>query len=239
MTVDRTVDRTDRTVDRTEAAAKAAWDANRKPILVGGKDFLDWDGEALPAFFREREMKSATDALAAADAHDRANGIGRIRLDDGLAEKIAQKIALISTIRPLPSDYARAVLDLLQSEALDASPGDKQPQASEPESMVWEALPNSPEHGLLARANQIVAWVNANGGEARYEQVVQDGSRNAGQYLTSRIAVRTSRGWQCAKPGDRIVKGEWVMGPDQRKEGWIKGLREFTVSPVESSGSAK
>lgn len=73
-------------------------------------------------------------ALAAADAHDRANSIARIRLDDELAEKIAQAIhddecsgihdandcwtECPEWERDIYRRNARAVLDLLRGEAL-------------------------------------------------------------------------------------------------------------------------
>lgn len=55
-------------------------------------------------------------------------------------------------------------------------------------------------------AHEIVAWVNANGGEARYEQESWPfGRSNIGH--DAYIAVRTIDGWDYAKPGHYIVMG--------------------------------
>ena len=113
------------TADRTEAAAKAL-------VLYESGGCCDkWPTPcALCDCFRdentgqraEMDRQRARDALAAADAHDRANSIVRIRLDDELAEKIARLLYGVElTVGPpdrLAYDQARAVLDLLRNEAL-------------------------------------------------------------------------------------------------------------------------
>jgi hypothetical protein len=58
---------------------------------------------------------------------------------------------------------------------------------------------------LEERAREIVAWVNANGGEARYER---QGSPSG----ADRIAVRTINGWAYALPGWYVVMGETEFG---------------------------
>jgi len=88
---------------------------------------------------------------------------------------------------------------------------------AECEAMQWAALPNSPEHGLLASASQIVAWVNANGGEARYE------NSPSPSWPENCIAVRTINGWAYAAPGHYIVMGEASFVYD--REGWAGGTR--------------
>ena len=92
--------------------------------------------------------------------------------------------------------------------------GDERPQPSEPESMVWT---KDFRFDQKAVAEEIVAWVNANGGEAQFvpRSFFADGG--------PRIALMGSGRSVIAKPGDRIVK---------EADG-------FTVSPVESSGSAE
>lgn len=105
------------TADRTEAAAKAVVDHT----LERGSVHLNI-------------TSAVAVALAAADAHDRANSIARIRLDDELAEKIAQAIhddecsehhdpndcwtECLEWERDIYRRIARAVLDLLRNEAL-------------------------------------------------------------------------------------------------------------------------
>ena len=102
---------------RTEAAARAIFDEE-------GPESIDDDGAEALAML----------ALAAADAHDRANSIARIRLDDELAEKIAQAIhddecsgihdandcwyERTEWERNIYRRNARAVLELLRGEAL-------------------------------------------------------------------------------------------------------------------------
>lgn len=116
---------------------------------------------------------------------------------------------------------------------LDASlgtPGDEKPQPSEPESRTWHRQ-HIEQYDLAAAAKRIVAWVNANGGEAEL--------RFLGPNDAPRIAVRTSEGWQYAKPGGRIVKGTALIPQADERGVWKPPLREFTVSPVESSGSAE
>jgi hypothetical protein len=91
--------------------------------------------------------------------------------------------------------------------------------------VVFDAI-NAMQH----RAEQIVAWVNANGGEARYEPATGALSNFGGRDFP-RIVVRTINGWAYAKPGDHIVMGSaWFDVP------WTKAsasgaihLREFRV----------
>lgn len=135
--------------------------------------------------------------------------------------------------------------------------GGGKPQQCEPESMVWGACRCAEKRGLSgcicapcgcdgsqdhqrAGAEQIVAWVNANGGEARYVPNGEDTPIGWSGY--PRIAIRTAYGWAYAKPGDRIVKGDEWFDFIQTKPGMLPDevrLREFTVSPVESSGSTE
>ncbi|MDP9903135.1 hypothetical protein [Arthrobacter bambusae] len=76
-------------MSRLEAAAKAI-DA-KSPFSYGGTTWPEWQEEARAA-------------LAAADAHDRANGIHRIVIDDATEERAAR--ALFSMVNRLASlDY--------------------------------------------------------------------------------------------------------------------------------------
>lgn len=63
--------------------------------------------------------------------------------------------------------------------------------------MLWH---NAAPQDVGGTAEQIVAWVNANGGEARYES--QGAPSGA-----DRIAVRTINGWAYAAPGHYVVMG--------------------------------
>lgn len=76
----------------------------------------------------------------------------------------------------------------------------------------------------------VVRWVNANGGEARYEG---PGRTAPGKVSTdpARIAVRTINGWAYAAPGHYVVRGEttfWVQGEktDENPDG-MEVRRDF------------
>jgi hypothetical protein len=77
----------------------------------------------------------------------------------------------------------------------------------------WSELP-APQY----TADQIVAWVNANGGEARYENHWEgDRDRAQGQRL-NRIAVRTINGWAHAAPGHYVVMGSATFDIDMLRD---------------------
>ena len=115
------------------------------------------------------------------------------------------------------------------------TPGDEQPQVGEPGSKQWGTPELRSAANDAAIAEQIVAWVNANGGEARYEPECVD---HNGPQTPARIAIRTASGWDYAKPGDRVVKGDRRFISSWEGIAW-QTLREFYVSPVESAGSEK
>jgi hypothetical protein len=58
--------------------------------------------------------------------------------------------------------------------------------------------------GCVERTGEILAWVNTNGGEARYEPASWWAEPHRHH---ARIAVRTINGWAHAKPGHYVVKG--------------------------------
>ena len=121
--------------------------------------------------------------------------------------------------------------------ALDASPGtpgDEKPQVGEPGSRRWGTPELRSAANDAAIAEQIVAWVNANGGEARYEPAEWSPQGDIWPY----IVVRTSKGPAYAKPGDWIVMGDTWFQVGGFKEP-ARLVREFTVSPVKSSGSTE
>ena len=118
------------TADRTEAAAKAL-------VMYESSGLCDeWPGpcadcdcfrDQAPADWAARDRGRAQSVLAAADAHDRANGIARLRLDEELVEKIARMLhdtlgccspSDACPFGPLTTDQARVVIDLLRNEAL-------------------------------------------------------------------------------------------------------------------------
>lgn len=108
----------------------------------------------------------------------------------------------------------------------------RHPQAvAEPESRRWDVSPAINRTASMRRqAELIVAWVNANRGEARYEPPSYPGQGPL-------IVVRMKYSEDYAEPGDEVVKGEWFI-----PNGWAtaadeslqRRLREFTVRrPVE------
>lgn len=122
------------------------------------------------------------------------------------------------------SHAAHAVRSFGSESSRDAAP-------SEPRSMVWH---EHCRHSACAEA--IVSWVKRNGGEARYYPKWTGKRITAG--IPARIAIRTSKGVEHAKPGDRIVMGDEMFEPGTSATlEALCTLREFTVSPVESTGS--
>lgn len=83
-------------------------------------------------------------------------------------------------------------------------------QPTEPEAMQWTRADwTQGDRGwrreiLAEDAERIVAWVNSNGGEAKYEPPDR-GWRDLP--TSARIAVRTPDGWDYAKPGWYVVMG--------------------------------
>lgn len=68
--------------------------------------------------------------------------------------------------------------------------------------MQWLDAPCEPVPG----PEDIVAWVNANGGEARYVPITLDPDTDPTD--ASIITIRTSTGWANAKPGYYIVMSD-------------------------------
>lgn len=98
---------------------------------------------------------------------------------------------------------------------------------AECEAMQW-VVPDDPEVplDLATRALDIVKWITANGGEARYDPEYVDEN---GPQTPAHIAICTVTGWACAAPGQYIVKGiatftvrDNIGGQDIEKE-----LRNF------------
>ena len=82
---------------------------------------------------------------------------------------------------------------------------------TECEAMEWVAWQHVSY--LDGEAKKIVEWVNANGGEARYEPSYDPGPPGA-SFTSARnpahgpcIAVRTKDGWKHASPGWYVVMG--------------------------------
>lgn len=73
------------------------------------------------------------------------------------------------------------------------------------------------ENGAL----EIVAWVNANGGEARY---YPDGVVGEHPNGGPRIGVRTINGWAYAEPGHYVVMGTALFEVDHTAERGFKHL---------------
>jgi len=99
------------------------------------------------------------------------------------------------------------------------------PSAPEPESKQWWAGGAPGE--LASYANEVVHWVNANGGEARYFPGPEMG--NAGGEFP-RIEIRTKDGRVYAKPGDTVqMTDEWFEHPDLANRNLIHRVRAFRV----------
>jgi hypothetical protein len=64
--------------------------------------------------------------------------------------------------------------------------------------------------GCVERTGEILAWVNTNGGEARYEPASWWAEPHRHH---ARIAVRTINGWAYARPGHYVVKGSTWFDP--------------------------
>lgn len=94
------------------------------------------------------------------------------------------------------------------------------------EAMQWPVSAGM-ERARERWAERIVAWVKANGGEARYE----DTHYGSHGHHESRIGVRTINGWAYAAPGHYVVKGEatfLVNDPDNvGGPGIIRQVRDF------------
>ena len=94
------------------------------------------------------------------------------------------------------------------------------------EAMQWLVGPD--DHGDPAfSAKEIVAWVDANGGTAKYQP--QSGVSGMGMVKLDRprIAVLTTHGWAYALPGHYIVMGEAWFTADEDDPGKAHACREF------------
>jgi hypothetical protein len=68
---------------------------------------------------------------------------------------------------------------------------------------------------------EVVAWVNANGGEARYTGTADPG-RGTDPYA-NRIAVRTINGWAYAAPGHYVIRSAvdfYPCDPETFEQRW-------------------
>lgn len=92
---------------------------------------------------------------------------------------------------------------------------------TECEAMQWPiaGMDRTLEHW----ANRIVNWVNASGGEARYEPSGRGYLDGIIQDIPARIAVRTINGFQYCYPGEYMVMGR----------AW------FDTRPEHTTGNAK
>lgn len=95
---------------------------------------------------------------------------------------------------------------------------------TECEAMQWYKQ-NIEQYDPKARAQEIVAWVNANGGEARYAPAGGPSGPGEGSYYghPARIAVRTINGWAYAAPGHYIVMGSAVFTTPVEYIGMLSG----------------
>lgn len=66
--------------------------------------------------------------------------------------------------------------------------------------------------------HRIIEWVNANGGEARYEPAISPEDCVAHDGHAARIAIRTADSWVYAAPGDTRRDGRGVV-PSRRVYG--------------------
>ena len=95
----------------------------------------------------------------------------------------------------------------------------------EVEAMQWTGVGYRQAIDWKVRAGEIVAWVNDNGGEARYEP---DPSAAYGEAIdTPLIAVRRVNGWAYAAPGHYIVKGDMEFKATPIRGATKRLLRHF------------
>jgi len=107
-----------------------------------------------------------------------------------------------------------------------------------PESMRWEDSESSHYNERFA-VEVVVAWVNANGGEARFNPPTAAGIDGITPAHQGRIAVRdggpSAGGWVYAKPGDTVqMTDEWFNVQVSAEQGFT--CRVFRVVS-EPSGS--
>jgi hypothetical protein len=102
-------------------------------------------------------------------------------------------------------DIAEVIDDALALSAgyLVPAAASPTPTGPEPERVRWVEHERA---SLSDQATNVVAWVKANGGDARYEPSEINGSTHVIRWPTPSIAVRTPDGWAYAAPGDWITK---------------------------------
>jgi len=109
--------------------------------------------------------------------------------------------------------------------------------AGPPESMRWRKVDHlaRPDLGAIY-AQQIVAWVNAAGGEARFNPPTAAGTDGITPAHQGRIAVRdggpSAGGWVYAKPGDTVqMTDETFAVQTSTSPGWggARKVRAFRV----------
>jgi hypothetical protein len=93
---------------------------------------------------------------------------------------------------------------------------------TECEAMQWRYI----QHEMNGNSAEIVAWVNANGGEARYLR-----AEAMPNVPTDRIAIRTREGRVHAVPGDYVVMGDDWVGHIGEK---FIGVRAFITCDPET-----
>lgn len=100
----------------------------------------------------------------------------------------------------------------------------KPTEPTECEAMQWSGDAESEWHEDQAAA--IIAWVDVNGGEARYnDNRGLPGSEGLPDSLRGpNIAVRTINGWAYAEPGHYVVMGTALFEVDHTAERGFKHL---------------
>jgi len=139
------------------------------------------------------------------------------------AEEVARR-----TPSPFADNVLWAVREVARLRVALAAAG---PSAPEPDSITWDAIPGLRD-GITPE--DVVAWVNANGGEARYFPGPEMGNAD-GEF--PRIEIRTGppRNLVYAKPGDTVqMTDEWFNVQVSAEQGFT--CRVFRVVS-EPSGS--
>lgn len=127
--------------------------------------------------------------------------------------------SMLSPLAGYPCSCWRAALAAVPSPAVT-------PEPSTLDRMMWHCIEPDCEWGW----SQIIAWINRNGGKARYKVNGQlfdtPETRNI---TTPLIAIRTPTGWDCyVAPGDTVVVGDDWFDPAGLASICL-GIRSFSV----------
>lgn len=199
---------------RREAAQRLGYDVD--PLL---KALDTAEGELREACDERDEWKRAD--------HIMCDYAARMRV-----RALAAEAQLAHAHRTL-ADPVRASGDMVRRFVMTEEPAMSDVYVSRPaEVRARQLTAPSFNNDLILGAERIVAWVNANGGEARYEPewIWRGEDSSNGRRVPPRIAVRTINGWAYAAPGHYIVMGSaWFVSSPYDPSAGLSGpkVRDF------------